>query len=95
VSNPGPGWDRVASRGRTVYWNRQMADGRRLTVSRNTAEKATEPWSWRVYAPGSPPTPALASGPAGSVQQGRRAAEASAAQMRVAELLATSGKGES
>jgi hypothetical protein len=35
---------RGADAHRTNYWNRAMADGRRLTVSRYP-----EPWTWKVH----------------------------------------------
>lgn len=82
------GWVRVESgHGRdrhTVYWNRPLPDGRRLTVARIYGDDGRlvrgGPWRWRVYAaPPSPryrgPATVLAEGVASSVAAGRVAAE--------------------
>jgi hypothetical protein len=39
------GWERVTSRGQTVYWNKPLLDGRRLTAGRHP-----ERWTWTVWA---------------------------------------------
>jgi hypothetical protein len=74
---------RIRRRPHTVYWNRKLADGRRLTVARRYRDgQPLNEWRWAVY----PATKrvvggrsvALAAGECANVPQGRRRAEAAA-----------------
>jgi hypothetical protein len=59
-------WTRVTSEGRTVYWNKPLPNGQRLTVSRYP-----ERWTWKIHSANE----VVASGTASSVTNGRRFVE--------------------